>query len=275
MRMDYSKLIIKDEAFTKEEFRLERDENGILETRPRPNDLSKYYNFGGYISHLSNKKTLIHKLYTVVKQYMFKAKFNLIKSHSAELNSVLDFGCGTGDFLNYIKNKNINAEGVEPTRLAFQKAKENGIKVYKEISEVEKTYDAISLFHVLEHVDNYNETLKELVSRLNSKGVLLIAVPNYKSHDALYYKEKWAAWDVPRHLWHFSKDDIKDLAKQHNLELIKISPMPFDAIYISMVSESNRNGLNISGIFRGIVSNLLAFRTKEYSSHMFLLKKVR
>ena len=271
--MNYSKLIIKDEAFTEEEFRLAKDENGVLKTLPRPENLSEYYNFGDYISHQSNKKTLIHKLYTIVKQYMFKTKFNLIEKHSGQLESILDFGCGTGDFVEYLNRRKLNAEGVEPNSSAFQKAKENGINVYKKITEVEKTYDAITLFHVLEHVDDYNETLEELVFRLNSRGLLLIAVPNYKSYDALYYKEKWAAWDVPRHLWHFSKENIKDLAKEYNLELIKIRPMPFDALYISMISESYRGNSKLLGLWQGIRSNIKASRTKEYSSNLFLMQK--
>jgi len=102
---------------------------------------------------------------------------------------------------------------------------------------------------------------------------LLIAVPNYKSHDAEHYKEKWAAWDVPRHLWHFNRENIKDLAKQHNLELIKIKPMPFDAFYISMVSESYKGNTKVKGLWRGLISNLKAIHTKEYSSNLFLLQK--
>lgn len=273
MRMDYSKLKLKDEAFTKEKFRLTTDKGGVLKTIPRPKKLSKYYDFGGYISHQSDKKTILHSVYNLVKRQMFKTKFGLIKNHSKDINTVLDFGCGTGEFVNYLKSKEINAEGIEPNAVAFQKARHKGIKVYKNILEVEKKFDAITLFHVLEHVDNYNKTLEELISKLNSDGLLLIAVPNYKSYDAKYYKEKWAAWDVPRHLWHFSKKNISDLAEEHNLELIKIKPLFFDAFYISMVSESYKGNPKILGLWRGAISNLSALRTKEYSSHMFLLQK--
>lgn len=271
--MEYSKLKIKDEAFTKKEFHLERDENGVLQTIPKPENLSDYYNFGGYISHQSDKKTFLHSIYNLVKQYMFQTKLQLIKSQSKEINSVLDFGCGTGDFVKYLKSKKIQAEGIEPTETAFQKAKENGVKVYKKIQEVEKNFDAITLFHVLEHVEDYNKTLQDLVLKLNSKGRLLIAIPNYKSYDANYYKEKWAAWDVPRHLWHFNRENIKELAEQHNLKLIKIRPMLFDAFYISMVSESYRGKSKLKGIWRGLISNLRAIQTKEYSSNLFLLQK--
>ncbi|GAA0752896.1 class I SAM-dependent methyltransferase [Psychroflexus lacisalsi] len=273
MRMDYSKLELRDEAFTKDEFNLIVDENGVLKTNPRPENLAEYYNFGDYISHQSNKRTFIHRIYNLVKRRMFKTKFNLLRDHQSEIKTVLDFGCGTGDFVNYLKTKEIKAEGVEPNQTAFQKAKNNKIEVHRDLETIDKEFDAITLFHVLEHVDDYNRTLKELISKLNSKGLLLIAVPNYKSYDANYYKEKWAAWDVPRHLWHFSRENIKVLAEKHNLESIKIRPMSFDAFYISMVSETYKGNSKAKGIWRGLISNISALWSKEYSSNLFLLQK--
>ncbi|MBZ9621148.1 class I SAM-dependent methyltransferase [Psychroflexus lacisalsi] len=271
--MDYSKLELRDEAFTKDEFNLIVDENGVLKTNPRPENLAEYYNFGDYISHQSNKRTFIHRIYNLVKRRMFKTKFNLLRDHQSEIKTVLDFGCGTGDFVNYLKTKEIKAEGVEPNQTAFQKAKNNKIEVHRDLETIDKEFDAITLFHVLEHVDDYNRTLKELISKLNSKGLLLIAVPNYKSYDANYYKEKWAAWDVPRHLWHFSRENIKVLAEKHNLESIKIRPMSFDAFYISMVSETYKGNSKAKGIWRGLISNISALWSKEYSSNLFLLQK--
>lgn len=271
--MKLEKLKIRDEAFTKEEFSLITDGNGVLKTIPKPENLSKYYDFGGYISHQTEQKSIIHSIYNLVKNQMFKTKLRLLIKHCKGLNSVLDVGCGTGEFITYLKSKLIHADGVEPTLVAYQKTEEKEIKVYKELSQVKKTYDAITLFHVLEHVDDYDKTIEDLITKLNSKGLLLIAVPNYKSHDAEYYKEKWAAWDVPRHLWHFNRENIKNLAKRHNLELIKIKPMPFDAFYISMISESYKGNSKIKGLWRGLISNLKAIYTKEYSSNLFLLQK--
>ncbi|WP_235923438.1 class I SAM-dependent methyltransferase [Psychroflexus aurantiacus] len=271
--MEVSELNIKDEAYTQEEFSLKPDKNGVLQTSPKPSGLSKYYEFGGYISHRSEPKTLIHNIYNLVKNQMFKTKFKCLTSYSNAIETVLDFGCGTGEFVTYLKKKGVAAEGIEPTSLAYQKARQKNIQVYKSLSETKSNYDAITLFHVLEHVDDYETTIEELVLKLNTKGLLLIAVPNYKSYDANYYKEKWAAWDVPRHLWHFNRTNIKELAQRHNLELIKITPMPFDAFYISMVSESYKSNSKLKGILTGLISNLKAMSTKEYSSNLFLLQK--
>lgn len=271
--MDYSKLTIKDEAFTKDKFNLIVDDSGVLKTDPRPNNLADYYNFGDYISHQSDKKTLLHSVYNLVKLRMFKIKLDLIKEYENEIEKVLDFGCGTGDFVKYVESKNIKAEGIEPNPIAFKKAEINKVRVHKNLKEIESKFDAITLFHVLEHVNDYNKTLEDLISKLNSNGLLLIAVPNYKSYDANYYKEKWAGWDVPRHLWHFNRKNIKVLAEKHNLELIKIKPMPFDAFYISMISEAYNGNSKAKGIWRGLISNVSALKSKEYSSNLFLLQK--
>ena len=271
--MRYTKLQLKDEAFSGEEFQLEKDSKGVLKTVPVPEKIEFYYNFGAYISHQNDGRNFLTVLYNIVKKMMLKKKLNLLKESNENLNSVLDFGCGIGDFVGFSSEKKLKAEGVEPTSIAFDKAKKRGLSVYKSIQESKATYDAITLFHVLEHVEDYDETIHELVERLNPEGHMLIAVPNYKSYDARYYKDKWAAWDVPRHLWHFSKKDIEEIGKRHNLELIKIEPMLWDAFYISMISESYKGNMKLKGIYRGLLSNLKAVKTKEFSSNLFLLKK--
>lgn len=270
--MEYSKLRIKDEAFTKQEFKVKWDENGVLQTYPKPENLVEYYNFGDYISHQSDRNTLLTKVYNLVKQHMFKTKLNHLLKNKKELKSVLDYGCGTGEFVEYLESKSIQAEGVEPTPLAFKKAKDKRIKVHKSLDRVQDSFDAITLFHVLEHVDDYESILKQLTKKLKPNGLILIAVPNYKSYDAHYYKEKWAAWDVPRHLWHFSKKNIREIGNRCNLELIQTKGMPFDAFYISMVSESYKGNLKLKGLWHGLVSNLKAIRSKEYSSNLFILQ---
>ena len=271
--MNFTKMQIKDEAFTKEEFSLKLNEDGILCTCPKPKNLSHYYEFGNYISHQSDKKTNLHWIYNLVKKWMFTRKLNLIKKHHNEIHNILDFGCGTGDFIQYLKKKRFKTEGVEPTKLANHKAKEKGLKIYNCISEVRDTFDVITLFHVLEHVEDYNETLIKLKSRLGADGILVIALPNYNSYDARYYKEKWAAWDVPRHLWHFDRNSVKQLADKHNLELLQIKPMPLDAFYISMVSERYRNQSKLKGVLIGLLSNMEAWKTKQYSSLIYVLKQ--
>jgi 2-polyprenyl-3-methyl-5-hydroxy-6-metoxy-1,4-benzoquinol methylase len=273
MGMNYTQLKIKDEAYTQEEFGLMKDQNGVLMTYPKPEELSSYYDFGDYISHQTNQTNWISKIYSLVKNRMFSIKLNTLLGHSQDIKTALDYGCGTGEFVSYLNAKGIQAEGYEPTPSAFENASNRNIKVYNTLDSINQTYDVITLFHVLEHVDDYMETLNELKGRLNPNGILVIAVPNYKSYDATFYKEKWAGWDVPRHLWHFNRKDISNIADEAYLELIKIKPMPFDAYYISMISEGYKGNSKILGLWKGLLSNLKAINSKEYSSNMFLLKK--
>ena len=271
--MEYSKLTIKDEAFSGEKFNLIKDEYGVLKTNPQPKDITPYYNFDTYISHQSEKRTGITWVYNTVKELMQRSKLRLLLNFRKDIHKVLDVGCGTGDFIEFLESKYIKAEGIEPTPIARDKAKKKNLHVYRKIDDCENTFDAITLFHVLEHVENYNKTIDQLIKKLKPNGLILIAVPNYKSYDANYYKDKWAAWDVPRHLWHFNKSDMLDLGKRHNLELLKIKGMPWDAFYISMVSEAYKGNSKLKGVFTGLLSNFFALATKEYSSNLFLFQK--
>lgn len=271
--MEYSKLTIKDEAFSGEEFSLIKDKYGVLKTSPQPKNIAPYYNFSTYISHQSEKRTVITWIYNTVKKLMLRSKLRLLLGFKKDIHKVLDVGCGTGDFIEFLENRNIKAEGIEPTPIARERARKKKLHVHHSIDECKDTFDAITLFHVLEHVENYDETIGQLIAKLNPKGLMLIAVPNHKSYDAKHYKEKWAAWDVPRHIWHFNKSNIIDLGRRHNLELIKINGMPWDAFYISMISEAYKENLKLKGLFIGLISNIYALKSKEYSSNLFLFQK--
>lgn len=270
--MNLEKLHIKDNANSKEEFQLIKVKEGVYKTEPKPGNLKKYYEFEDYISHSNKNKTLTEVVYNFVKQWMFSKKHKLIKKHKPEVNSVLDYGCGTGDFVQYLKSKQINSIGFEPTEQAFKIARKKHRSIYQSLEKIKSKVDVITLFHVLEHVENYNEVIQNLKSYLNTNGLIIIAVPNHESYDAKFYKENWAAWDVPRHLWHFSIKGMIQVADENNLKLMQIQPMPFDAFYISMVSETYRNQSKLKGIWRGMLSNISALQTQSYSSNIFVFK---
>jgi 2-polyprenyl-3-methyl-5-hydroxy-6-metoxy-1,4-benzoquinol methylase len=250
----------------------------MLETYPMPSleKLPSYYKSEAYISHTDASKTLFDKAYQFIKGINIKHKIKLINSLDIAEKKILDIGCGTGDFLNACKKNNFEVFGVEPNEKANQIAnKKIGDKLVKNLNEIsESTFDVITMWHVLEHVPNLEEYISQIKKLLKPSGYLIVAVPNFKSFDAVYYKQFWAAFDVPRHLWHFSKKTIQTLFSRKQITIIKILPMYFDSFYVSVLSEKHKTGKNnLAKAFGvGLLSNLKAIRSKEYSSLIYVLK---
>lgn len=276
-------LSCKDYTVSNEKFDLMYNaEYRMLETFPQPKgkDLASYYESSDYISHTDAKKSVIDKVYQIVKKYALNSKLRLINSFKTSEKKLLDIGCGTGDFLVTCKNKGWNVVGVEPNKNAKQLAEskindESVSTIFYDINELEfKKFDVITLWHVLEHVPNLEDYISKLKSLLKPNGVLVIAVPNFKSYDAQYYKEHWAAFDVPRHLWHFSKYAIQKLFSIENMKVKKILPMKFDSYYVSMLSEKYKTSKSnfLKAFYVGFMSNLKAVASKEYSSLIYIIK---
>jgi len=202
----------------------------------------------------------------------------LINSVSKNTKSLLDVGCGTGDFLQVAFQSGWNIAGIEPNlqarAIANKKTNDSAFDSEQLFNFESQSFDVITLWHVLEHLPDLEAHFALFKKLLRPDGVLIIAVPNYKSYDAQVYKEFWAAYDVPRHLWHFSQVSIKRLAKEVNLELIKTAPMKFDAFYVSLLSEKYKSDkMNyFKGFWNGYRSNWKARRTSEYSSLIYVLK---
>ena len=271
-------LTVKDYLVTDEEFSLVFDpKREMLLTNPQPevNQLSKYYESEEYISHTDNKKGIVSFLYQTVKKRALQNKLNLITTLKKDANSILDIGAGTGDFLKYIQSENKSVFGIEPNKKARELASNKGINLEESIEDFKgKTFDVITMWHVLEHVPNLEETIQKIESLLNPNGILIIAVPNYNSFDAAYYKNYWAAFDAPRHLWHFSRNTMKKIFSK-NLILEKTKPMIFDSFYVSLLSEKNKTGNQnlVKAFFIGLRSNISALKSKEYSSLIYCYKK--
>lgn len=276
---DFSpRLSATDHTATGESFTIARcTQCGFLMTNPRPSDeqLGKYYEAESYISHTESKRGAINRLYLWVRNFNLALKFRICKENATD-GSWVDYGSGTGSFVEYTRQKEQSITGFEPSLSAREVATKKGIETlplegYKNFDE---PIACISMWHVLEHIPNFIEVLKVHAGKLSSKGILVIAVPNHQSYDAQFYKEHWAAYDVPRHLWHFTQADFKNIASALNMKLEKTLPMYFDSIYVSMLSEKNKQGNLIAGIFRGILSNIYArYSGYQYSSQIYILRK--
>lgn len=259
---------------------MREDENyGLLATFPRPDEttLPDYYKSEEYISHTDSRHSLFDRSYQWVKNYMVRKKLNWISSLRNESGYLLDIGAGTGDFLKEAKKRGWNVSGTEPNEKARSLAKQKDIQLQQDTGVLPAgKFDVISMWHVLEHVSDLEAQIEELQRLLKKDGLLVIAVPNYKSLDAKKYKENWAAYDVPRHLYHFSRESISKIFSEKGFRLVEIKPLLFDSFYVSLLSEKYRSGKvnSINGFITGLKSNLRAKNTGEYSSLIYFLQKI-
>lgn len=280
--MDISKyqhyLDVKDHSISKEKFRLLRDEAiDLVFTYPQPSEdkLGSYYESEDYISHTDGNRSLFEKAYQFVKNIALKKKLTLINEFQPSKGVLLDIGTGTGDFLSQAKQNGWQIIGVEPNEKARNIALSKNVPFIEDTSQLEdNTIDVVTMWHVLEHVPDVNAQIKELKRLLKPTGTIVVAVPNFNSYDAKHYGEFWAAYDVPRHLWHFSRLSIEKLFEREKLQLVETRPMMFDAFYVALLSEKYKTGnmKYITAFLVGLQSNWKARTTNEYSSHIYIIK---
>ena len=277
---DFIKCI--DHTVSKEEFSIVQCDNcGFKFTNPRPDEreLKKYYQSEEYISHSNTNKGLVNKIYHLVRKYTLSKKIFLVNSLTS-VNKILDIGCGTGEFLHTCKQNGWDAYGIEPGEKARMAAIENyglNVKREDEIKRLENnSFNIITLWHVLEHISKINELKGELKRLLSKEGRLIVAAPDCNSLDAKIYGKHWAAYDVPRHLYHFTSENIKRLFEKVNMQVESILPMKFDAFYVSMLSEKYKNngtGTLLRAILNGTRSNWAAGKKNDtFSSQIYIIK---
>ena len=257
------------------------DRCGFCFTNPRPliSESYSYYESDEYISHSKTNKGLTNKLFHQARKITIHNKRNIVRQY-ALTPSILDYGCGTGEFLFSMKKAGFKSTGIEPGEAARSHAiSVYGLDVLQETaleSINDESLGCISMWHVLEHVYPLEERLKQLHKKLKAGGTIIVALPNMNSFDARKYQQYWAAYDVPRHIHHFSPDTILHLMKRMGFLHVKTMPMIFDAFYISLLSEKYRHGREkfIRAFFTGLQSNISAFLGKRnYSSLIYIFKK--
>lgn len=274
-------LWVKDLFLTNEAFEIhECLKCGLLftEPRPKPEEIGKYYQSEEYYSHQENKKGFVPRIYEAVKSVNLKKKYKMA-TKGLKPGKMLEIGCGAGDFLHTMEKHGWTCTGIEPS----ESAKEIATKKVKatllnpqEIGQLEnESFDLITMWHVLEHVDNLKEEIQQLQRLLKKGGRLILALPNFKSADAQYYKEYWAAYDVPRHLNHFCRESINNIFKTTDFKRIKTDKLVWDAYYISFMSEKymNHSLPLLKGAWKGLRSNCKARKNGEWSSLVYILER--
>lgn len=249
-------------------------------TNPRPDSgsIGKYYESQEYVSHSNTTAGFINKLYHIIKGRAIKNKIRLVEDLEPQNKKILDIGCGTGSFLGAIKNVGWNVTGIEPNSKARKTAIDDfGIRVLEGLNQIpQEKFSVITMWHVLEHVHGLQAQVKKINALLEPKGLAIIAVPNYISWDAIHYQSGWAAYDVPRHLYHFSPKAIKSLFSENGFEHIQSKPMKFDSFYVSLLSEKYKGSIfgPIKAFINGLHSNIKASGNAEnYSSVIYIFRK--
>ena len=269
---------VVDHMVSQEEFNIEFCSCGLGITNPRPDEIGPYYDSPAYTSHSDTNAGIFGALYGLARNFAARQKVRLIKATTKKSKgSLLDYGCGVGVFTARAEHQGWSVQGIELSdaarALANEKLKRG--RAVKDRSELSTTtYDAVTLFHVLEHLDDPNEVLQWVRERLNPGGALIIAVPNYESPDAKHYGRFWAAWDVPIHYWHFSKSAITQLAQSNGWFVEAVRPMRLDAFYVGLLSESYKIGSKnwLSAVYQGLRSNILG-GSRNASSLIYVLRK--
>jgi 2-polyprenyl-3-methyl-5-hydroxy-6-metoxy-1,4-benzoquinol methylase len=252
----------------------------LIYTNPRPaaNEAGPYYHASAYISHSDTNEGIVNKLYHAVRKFTLQSKTYWIEPEKKGNKELLDVGCGNGHFLAAAKEKGWNINGVElAPETAARAAKLAGLTIAPSLTEIasDKQFQVITLWHVLEHVYEIDEYFQFFKNRLAQDGKLLLALPNPASFDANYFEEYWAAYDVPRHIYHFTPATITALAAKYGFKLKKSRGLIFDSFYISLLSNENKTGNKrlIHSFFVGLLSNLRAMLGKpNYSSNLYLFE---
>lgn len=278
------KFSAQDHTVSQESFRIFHCNNCSLRFTqhvPSQQEIGKYYASENYISHSDTQQGIVNRLYHIIRKKTLVSKQALIEKETGKAKGkILDVGCGTGAFLHTMKQAGWECTGLEPDETARNKASELYNIQPMPSEEIyalhEKSFDAITMWHVLEHVHDLHEYVAQLCNLLTPSGKLFIAVPNYTSYDAQHYGADWAAYDVPRHLYHFSPESMNELMKQHGLIIKKTKPMWFDSFYVSMLSEKYISGKGniFRAFFSGLISNLKTIRQiNKCSSLIYIISK--
>jgi SAM-dependent methyltransferase len=244
-------------------------------------DLSEYYKSEQYISHSDTREGLVNRLYHLVRNVMLRRKYRLVCSVTGlKTGSILDIGTGTGYFPGFMKGKGWRVTGIEKSDEARRfAAKNQDIPVFDEeqlLNIPAASFDVITLWHVMEHLPDINHHWQVISKILKPDGVLIIALPNANSWDASHYGPYWAAWDVPRHRWHFAPEHFKESGQKEGFRLISTRRMPFDAFYISIISEKYKQSSFpvLRGMFYGKLSWFASlFNKKRCSSLIYIFRK--
>jgi len=275
---------VKDNTVSQEYFEIYHCRNcqvRFTQNSPSETSIGAYYKSEDYISHTDTSKDLINRIYRFVRSFSLNQKKKLVEKETGiKKGNLLDVGSGTGHFASAMQKAAWQVTGLEPDEGARALAShEHSIELLSSgelFNLAGKRFDAITLWHVLEHIHDLKKYIQTFKKLLSDNGKLFIAVPNYTSYDAEKYKEYWAAYDVPRHLYHFTPQTMQWLMKECGLKIVDVKPMWFDSFYVSLLSSKYKNGNTkwVGAFWTGLISNFKAMSdAKKCSSVIYIISK--
>jgi SAM-dependent methyltransferase len=275
-----------DHFISKEVFRIDKCADcgfEFTQDYPEEREIGKFYESEDYISHSDTSEGFSNKLYRLIRKIMLLKKMAIIRKVTGlDSGNILDIGSGTGYFGNTMKRAGWKVKGIEIN----EKARSYSINQFgleccspEYISALQPdSFDCITLWHVLEHFHDPFRYASAIYSLLRPEGVCVIALPNSSSCDAKHYGSFWAAYDVPRHLWHFNPDSLRHFSEKTGFSTVTWGNLPLDVFYISSLSEKYKgSGLSfLRGITKAMLFAIIsAFKKEKSSSLIYILRKTR
>ncbi len=249
---------------------------------PSQDKMAQYDKLGLKLKLGDSPSGLIGKLYYRVRSYMLGRKAHIVESQSYRTaGTLLNYGAKTGFFSHRMERRGWKVISVEKYHEERQFSLEMFHHRMIDLNEMDKlrpgTFDVITLWHVFEHNPHPDKLLDRFYDLLRPGGILVMACPNICSTDAMHYGPYWAAYDVPRHLWHFSPTSLCNLVHKHGFTLMHHESMPFDSFYISILSEKQmRHKLAfIRGFLYGLHSWLVSLSKRGKSSSLVYVFRKR
>ena len=283
-QMPYADCI--DFTVSKESFILLRcPQCGVVFTSnpPKESETIRYDTLDLKLKLGDSPRGLTDKLYYYVRHRMLRKKASIVESQSYRTGgTLLNYGAKTGYFSHYMERRGWKVTSIEKYHEERQFSLETFHHRMYDVSEMDRltpeTFDVITLWHVFEHCYNPNGLLNRFYRLLRPGGILLIACPNICSTDAMHYGANWAAYNVPRHLWHFNPTSLSNLLNKHGFTLMHRQKLSYDCFYISVLSEKNKNSKMpfLRGMWFGMRCWFISLaRLDKSSSLVYVFRKRR
>ena len=251
-----------DHAVSNETYSLQRCGScGLIFTIAPPDSQDKqtYSKLDQELNRADNPRKRLDRLYYYARILNIRRKIRLIERLTrVSSGKLLNYGAKSGYFSSRMTDRGWKVTSLEE----YHEQRIFSLEMFHhrmmDIDEIDSlppgSFDAVTLWHTLEHQEDPHTLIEKLIRLLKPNGLLFAAVPNTDSLDAAWYGSQWAAWDVPRHLLHFNTTSMIRFGLAHNLVLMHHERMPFEAFYIPMLSEKfkgNRHPI-ITGAVRGL-----------------------